>query len=104
MKFVTISVWNVGKAAELASLFDKLVTTPPSGFKVLANYVCLAHPVSGLPSGTGVSIIIAEAESAEAIAAANYPSMLAGADINTVPVLELPVEPKTAELEKKYRA
>lgn len=102
MKFVVMSVWDVGKAAELAKLQDKVDTAPPSGYKTLASYVCLAHPVSGLPSGTGVTITIAEAESAESIAAAMYPSMLAGADINTVPVIDMPIG-GVAEVEKKSR-
>ena len=102
MKFVVMSVWDVGKAAELAKLQDKVDTAPPSGYKTLASYVCLAHPVSGLPSGTGVSIIITEAESAEALAAANYPAMLAGADINIVPVIDMPIG-GVAEVEKKAR-
>lgn len=102
MQFVVMSVWDVGKAAELSKLSDKVVAAPPSGYKPLARYVCLAHPFSGLPSGTGVSIIIAEAESAEAIAVATYPSMLAGADVNIVPALEVPIGGAT-EVEKKVR-
>ena len=102
MKFVVMSVWDVGKAAELSKLADKVDAAPPSGYKVLARYVCLAQPVSGLPLGTRVSIEIVEAESADAIAAASYPSMLAGADINTVPVIDIPIG-GVAEVEKKAR-
>lgn len=102
MKFVVMAVWDVGKAAELAKLSDKVDTTPPSGYKTLARYVCLAHPVSGIPSGKGVTILIAEAESAEAIAAATYPSMLAGAEINIVPVIEMTIG-GVSEVEKKAR-
>ncbi len=102
MKFAIIAVWDVGKAAELSKVTDKLDTNPPSGYKPLARYVCLAQPFSGLPSGTGVTITIAEAENADAIAAATYPGMLAGADINSVPVLEMPIG-GSAEVEKKAR-
>jgi len=102
MKYVVMSVWDVGKAAELAKIQDKVDTAPPSGYKTLARYVCLAQPVSGPPSGTKVSIEIAEAESAEALAAAQYPAMLAGADINIVPAIDMPIA-GAAEVEKKAR-
>ena len=102
MKFVVMSVWDVDKAAELGKLSDKLSATPPSGYKLLAQYVCLAHPVSGIQSGKGVSITVCEADSAEALAAVTYPSMLAGAEINTVPVIDMPIG-SVAEVEKKAR-
>lgn len=102
MKFVVMSVWDVNKAAELAKISDKIAASPPSGYKALAQYVCLAQPVSGIPSGKGVTIIVCEADSAEAIAAATYPSMLAGAEVNTVPVIEMPIG-GVAEVEKKAR-
>jgi len=102
MKFVVIAVWDVGKVAEVAKLSDKVDTAPPPGYKVLARYVCLATPFDGIPSGKGVTILNVEAESAEAIAAAIYPSMLAGVDINVVPVMEIP-SGGVSEVEKKMR-
>lgn len=102
MKFVVMAVWDVGTAAELAKITDKTDANPPSGYKSLTRYVCLAHPVSGIPSGKGVTIAIVEAESADAIAAATYPLMLAGAEVNTVPVIEMPIGGVT-EVEKKAR-
>ena len=49
MKFMVISTWDVGKAAELAKLSEKVDTAPPSGFKPLARYSCLAQPFAGIP-------------------------------------------------------
>ncbi len=102
MKFVVMAVWDVGKAAELAKLSDKVDTAPPAGYKTLARYVCLAHPISGITSGKGVTITICEADSAEAIAASTYPSMLAGAEINSVPVIDMPIG-GVADVEKKAK-
>jgi len=50
-----------------------------------------------------VSFFIAEAESAEALAAVSYPTILAGATIHRVPILEMPVGAMGKE-EKKYRS
>ncbi len=102
MKFVIMAVWDVGNAADLGKLTDKLDNAPPPGYKTLARYVCMAHPISGIPSGKGVTIAVCEADSAEAIAAATYPAMLAGAEINTVPVLDMPIG-SVADVEKKAR-
>jgi len=102
MKFVVMSVWDVSKAAELAKISDKVAAAPPPGYKGLAQYVCLAQPFSGIPPGKGVTISVCEADSSEAIAAALYPSMLAGADINTVPVIDMPIGGMT-DVEKKAR-
>lgn len=102
MKFMVIAVWDVDKGAELAKVTEKVDAAPPSGYKPLARYMCLAHPCAGFPSGTGVSVLIAEAESAEAIIKGTYPAMLAGADINVVPVLEIPLA-RATRVEKKAR-
>ena len=102
MKFMVMAVWDVGKAAELAKVTEKVDAAPPPGYKPLARYMCLAQPFAGFPSGTRVSVMIAEAESAEAIIAGTYPAMLAGADINVVPVLEVPIA-RATKVEKKAR-
>ena len=102
MKFMVIAVWDIDKGAELAKVTEKVDAAPPSGYKPLARYFCLAHPCAGFPSRTGVSVLIAEAESAEAIISSIYPSMLAGADINVIPVLEIPIA-RATRLEKKAR-
>ena len=74
-----------------------------AGRKVLAQYLCEAIPFSGVPPNTIVVVAITEAESNEAISAAMYPMMLAGATVHMVPVLEMPVG-GAAETEKQYRA
>jgi hypothetical protein len=102
MKFMVVAVWAVDKAAELAKVIEKVDAAPPSGYKPLARYFCMAHPFAGFPSGTGVTVLIAEAESAEAIITGTYPQMLAGADINVIPVLEIPIA-RATRLEKKAR-
>ena len=102
MKFMVIAVWDIDKGAELAKVTEKMDAAPPSGYRPLARYFCLARPFAGFPSGTGVSVLIAEAESAEAIISNIYPSMLAGADINVIPVLEIPIA-RATRLEKKAR-
>ncbi len=102
MKFMVIAVWDMDKGAELAKVIEKVDGAPPSGYKPLARYYCMAHPFAGFPSGKGVTVLIAESESAEAIISGTYPSMLAGADINVVPVLEIPIA-RATRLEKKAR-
>jgi hypothetical protein len=101
MKFINFSICDVAKAAEVAQAADKVAKTP--GRKVLTQYMCLGIPFPGvLPPGTGVVMTITEAESSEAIAAAQYPLALAGATVWAVPVLEMPVGGVAVE-EKKYR-
>ena len=102
MKFLSITVFDVAKTAEVAAASDKVWASPPPGIKMLANYVCLADLFLGVPPNTMETVAIAEAESAEALAAVSYPLMLAGATIHRVPVLEVPVA-GAAEAEKKYK-
>ncbi len=100
MKFLTFSMFDASKAAEVAQAADKVAKTP--GQKMLAQYVCQGIPFAGVPPSTMVAISVGEAESNEAIAAVHYPLALAGATIWSVPVLEMPVAGAAAE-EKKYR-
>ncbi len=102
MKFLQFVTMDVAKAAEVARASDKVWASPPPGVKMLADYVCLGMPFPGLPPNTMVSIGVIEAESAEALAAVTYPPALAGASINNVPIMEMPVA-GVAEVEKKYR-
>jgi hypothetical protein len=100
MKFITFAMYDVAKAAEVAQASDKVAKTP--GQKRLAQYVCLGIPFPGVfPPNTLTAITIREAESAEALAAVQYPLVLAGANIWSVPVLEFPVDGAVAEV-KKY--
>lgn len=102
MKFLTINMTEVAKIPAVIQASDKVWATPPPGIKVEASYVCLGTPFPGVPPNTMVSFSIVEAESAEAIAAVSYPTMLAGATIHRVPILEMPVGAMGKE-EKKYR-
>jgi hypothetical protein len=100
MKFVGFSMYDVAKAAEVAQAGDKVAKTP--GRKVLASYTCMGMAFPGVPPNTMVTISVAEYESNEAMAAAQYPVVLAGATVWAVPVLEMPVG-RGAATEKKYR-
>jgi len=100
MKFLSFSMYDVAKTAEVAAAGDKVVNTP--GVKVLGQYVCLAIPFPGVPPNTLVTCSITEAESAEVLAAVSYPLMLAGATVHRVPIMEVPMG-AGAETEKKFR-
>jgi hypothetical protein len=100
MKFLTFSMTDVAKAAEVAQANDKIAKTP--GRKVLAQYLCQGIAFRGLPPNTLLGISVVDYESNEAMAAAQYPVTLAGATVWAVPVLEMPVGGVAAE-EKKYR-
>jgi len=103
MKFVMFIMNDVAKMADVAAASDKTMASPPPGTKLLARYVCLGIPFPGAPPNTLVVISLREAESAEGMAAISYPLALAGATVWYVPVLEVPVEPRVAEVEEKYR-
>ena len=103
MKFLTINMTEVANIPAVIQASDKVLASPPPGIKVEANYVCLGMmPFPGVPPNTMVSFTISEVESAEAMATVSYPTMLAGATIHRVPILEMPVGAITKE-EKKYR-
>jgi len=102
MKFVQFNTFDVAKAAEVSAASDKFWASPPPGVKMLADYVCLGIPFSGVPPNTVVSLAVVEAESAEALTAVTYALALAGASLWNVPVLELPVA-GAAKVEKKFR-
>lgn len=100
MKFLTFAACDVAKAAELAQAADKATKTP--GQKTIAQYVCQGIAFSGLPPNTLLAIVVVDAESNEALTAAQYPMGLAGISTWAVPVLEIPVG-RGAAAEKKYR-
>ena len=103
MKFLTFTMYDTAKAAEVAAASDKTMASPPPGTKLLARYTCLGIAFPGAPPNTMVVISLREAENAESMAAIGYPMMLAGATVWYVPVMELPVTPTAAEVEKKLR-
>ena len=101
MKFMTFVMFDVAKAAEVAQAGDKTADMP--GTKTLAQYACQGIPFPHtIPPNAMVVIAINDAESNEAMSAANYPLGLAGATVWNVPVLEMPIG-GAAETEKKYR-
>ncbi len=102
MKFLTLTMFDVAKTADIATASDKVMASQPPGFKLLNQYVCLAPPFPGVPPNTLVGVNISEVDSAEAMSTVTYPIMLAGATIYRAPILELPVA-ATVEVEKKYR-
>jgi len=100
MKFLTFTMFDTAKAADIAQIGDKVANTP--GQKFITQYVCQGIPFPGVPTNVLVSIAVTEAETNEAMSAVHYPLALAGATIWSVPVLELPVAGASEE-EKKYR-
>ena len=98
MKFISFSMVNIAKVAEVVQVSDKVANTP--GQKVLAKYTCLGKPFDGVPPNTMVTITIHEVESHEAIAAYGFPMALAGSTIWAVPVVEQQVGNMVAELKK----
>lgn len=101
MKHLVIAVFDPAKASEMAALSDKTSSIP--GINILAAYACLGTPFPGVPPNNMVTFSICDDETAEAIAAALYPMMQAGATIYRVPIMELPAG-GTAETEKKLRS
>lgn len=76
MKFLTFSIIDAAKAADIAQVTDKIAKTP--GRKVLAQYICMGMAFAGLPPNTLVGVTVVDYESSEAMAAAQYPMSLAG--------------------------
>jgi hypothetical protein len=102
MKILSISVFEPGKAGEVAKVLDKVIPATP-GYKPLAMYVCLGNPFPGtIPPNSMVGITIAEVENENALAAVSYPLALAGMNVHRVPVLEMKAG-QSAETEKKLR-
>ncbi len=101
MKFLMFTMCDTAKTAELAQIADKVGKAP--GQKTIAQYACQGIAFSGLPPNTTLAIAVVEAESNEALAAAQYPMGLAGMSTWAVPVLEVPVGGVATE-EKKYRS
>jgi hypothetical protein len=91
MKFLSFSMVDVAKAADIAQVSDKVWASPPPGIKALAAYTCQGIAFSGQPPNTLLTISVIEAESNEAMAEVDYPMALAGTNSWNVPVLELPV-------------
>jgi len=101
MKFMTLSVYPVEKTAEVAAASDKVWANQPRESRPEASYVMMCVPFD-IPPNSLVSVTMDESDSAEKIAARVYPIMLAGATVQVIPLLEVPVA-GGAKAEKKYR-
>jgi hypothetical protein len=101
MKFMSLSIYPVEKTAEIAAASDKVWANEPRANRPEATYVLMAVPFD-VPPNSMVSVTINESDSAEKIAARVYPLMLAGAMVQVIPLLEVPIA-GGAKAEKKYR-
>lgn len=101
MKFMSLSIYPVAKAGEVAAASDKVWASQPREGRPESSFVLLSVPFP-VPPNSLVVFAIGEEDSAESMAARMYPLMLAGATVNVVPLLEVPYG-RGAEVEKKYR-
>ena len=100
MKFLTFSMYDIAKAAEVMQAADKAQKMP--GQKTLTAYACLGIPFPGFPPNSLLGIGIRDADTSEALASVLYTLTVAGATSWAVPVMEVPVGGLAAE-EKKLR-
>ena len=101
MKFMTMSIYPVDKAAEVGAASDKVSASHPREGGPASFFVLMAVPFP-VPPNNIVAFSIGESDSAESMATRVYPLMLAGADVSIIPLLEVPIG-SGAEVEKKYR-
>ncbi len=90
MKFMTMSVYPVAKAAEVAAASDKVWAGRSQEGQPPSAYVLMTVPFP-VPPNSLVVVTIGESESAEEMAARVYPLMVAGATVDIIPVLEVPL-------------
>jgi hypothetical protein len=101
MKFMTLSIYPVAKAAEVGAASDKVGASQPREGRPASAFMLMSVPFP-VPPNSLVAFSIGEADTTESMAARVYPIMLAGADVNIIPLLEVPIG-GGAEAEKKYR-
>ena len=101
MKFMSLVVYPVEKTAEVSAASDKVWANQPKERRPEGSYVLMCVPFD-IPPNSLVSVTISESDSAEKMAARVYPIMLAGATVNIIPLLEVPVG-GGVKAEKKYR-
>ena len=89
MKFMTMSVYPVAKAAEVGKASDKVWAGRSQEGQPRSAYVLMTVPFPVPPNSLVVTI--GEPESAEEMAARVYPLMVAGATVDIIPVLEVPL-------------
>jgi len=102
MKFMTLVVQPVEKAAEISAASDKGWASWPKESRPQVGYVMLCVPRFKVPPNSLVAFTISEADSADKISARVYPQMVAGATVNVIPLVEFPMG-GAAKTEKKYR-
>jgi len=102
MKFMTMSIFPVSKAADISAAQEKLVREYPSEGRPATGFLMMSVPFD-VPPNSMVTVSIGESDSAEDMAARVYPLILAGADMSVIPLLELPIG-GMVEAEKKYRS
>jgi hypothetical protein len=102
MKFMTLSIYPVEKATEIAAASDKGWATVPKERRPQAFYMLMSVPFD-VPPNSLVDFTISESDSAEEIAARVYPYMLAGATVHIIPLLEVAIAGGAKRAEKKYR-
>ena len=100
MKFMTMIIFPAEKAADIAVASDKTWAAVPRERRPTA-YVLMSVPFE-VPPHSMVSVYITEEDNMEGVAARLYPVMLAGASINTIPLMELTLG-GSAETEKKLK-
>jgi hypothetical protein len=91
MKFLSINTYPVEKLSEAAIATDKLAKNPPKDYKILATYGCMGNPFPGaqLPPGTIIAVSIIESDNAESLASASLEMLLAGVNVNRVPIIDI---------------
>jgi len=101
MKFMSLVVYPIEKTAEIAAASDKAWAGVPRERRPESVYTLMCVPFD-VPPNSLVSVTISESDSAETMAARVYPLMLAGATVNIIPLLEVPVA-GGVKAEKKYK-
>lgn len=103
MKFMTLTIWPIDKTAEVSAASDKVWAKQPKERREgAATYVLMCVPSFNVPPNSMVSVSIGEGDSVEQIVANIYPIGLAGADVQIIPLFEVPAG-GGAKAEKKYR-
>jgi hypothetical protein len=102
MKFLSFVTVPAGRLVEVSAAADKGMANPPPGYQVLANYACLAAPFDGIPPNSFVSVSISETDNVEALAAIQYPLLLAGATVHRVPIMDVAIG-TAVQTEKEFR-
>jgi len=102
MKFMSLTIYPVEKAAEIAAATDKVWGKEPKERRPESIYVLMSVPFD-VPPNSQVGFLIEESDSVEAMAARAYPIMLAGGMVHIIPLLEVPMA-GAAKVEKKLKA